>query len=86
MEQAMATAHAAGRKVAFTLSDIACIKPHRAEMMAMLEAGAIDLLFANENEIMELADTRDRESAVAAIQARVPLVVVTCGSEGAMAV
>ena len=86
MEQAMATAHAAGRKVAFTLSDIACIRPHRAEMMAMLEAGAIDLLFANENEIMELADTRDRESAVAAIRDRVPLLVVTCGSEGAMAV
>ena len=86
MEEAMATAHAAGRKVAFTLSDIACIKPHRAEMMAMLEAGAIDLLFANENEIMELAGTGDRASAVAAIQDRVPLVVVTCGSEGAMAV
>jgi sugar/nucleoside kinase (ribokinase family) len=86
MDQAMATAHQAGRKVAFTLSDIACIKPHRAEMIAMLEAGAIDLLFANENEIMALADTTDRASAIAAIQDKVPLVVVTCGSEGAMAV
>jgi sugar/nucleoside kinase (ribokinase family) len=86
MEQAMAIAHAAGRKVAFTLSDIACIKPHRAEMMAMLEAGAIDLLFANENEIMELADLPDRDAAVAALQDKVPLIVVTCGSEGAMAV
>ena len=86
MEQAMRIAHAARRKVAFTLSDIACIKPHRAEMMAMLEGGAIDLLFANENEIMELADEATREAAVAAIQARVPLVVVTCGGEGAMAV
>ncbi len=86
MDQAMATAHAAGRKVAFTLSDIACIRPHRAEMMAMLEAGAIDLLFANENEIMALADTGDRASAVAAIQDKVPLIVVTCGSEGAMAI
>ena len=56
-------AHEAGRKVAFTLSDIACIKPHRAEMMAMLEAGAIDLLFANENEIMQLADAGDRDDA-----------------------
>src|SRR3954470_4235399 len=56
MEQAMAIAHQAGRKGAFTLSDIACIKPHRAEMMKMLEAGAVDLLFANENEICELAD------------------------------
>jgi sugar/nucleoside kinase (ribokinase family) len=86
MEQAMAIAHESGRKVAFTLSDIACIKPHRAEMMAMLEAGAIDLLFANENEIMELADLPDRDAAVAALRDKVPLIVVTCGSEGAMAV
>ena len=86
MEEAMRSAHQAGRKVAFTLSDIACIKPHRAEMLAMLEAGAIDLLFANENEIRELAGTDDRESAVRALQDHVPLIVVTCGSEGAMAV
>ncbi len=56
--EAMRIAHEAGRKVAFTLSDIACIAPHRAEMMAMIDAGAIDLLFANEDEIRELADLR----------------------------
>jgi sugar/nucleoside kinase (ribokinase family) len=86
MEQAMAIAHQAGRKVAFTLSDIACIKPHRAEMLAMLDGGAIDLLFANENEICELGGTGDRDTAIAEIAARVPLVVVTCGADGAMAV
>jgi sugar/nucleoside kinase (ribokinase family) len=86
MEQAMAIAHQAGRKVAFTLSDIACIAPHRREMMAMLEAGAIDLLFANENEIRELANLPDRDAAIAALQDKVPLIVVTCGSDGAMAV
>jgi sugar/nucleoside kinase (ribokinase family) len=86
MEQAMAIAHQAGRKVAFTLSDIACIKPHRAEMLAMLEAGAIDLLFANENEICELADEPDRDAAIARLQGKVPLIVVTCGAEGALAI
>jgi len=86
MEQAMAIAHEAGRKVAFTLSDIACIAPHRAEMTAMLDAGAIDLLFANENEIRALASLDDRDAAIAALQDKVPLIVVTCGSEGAMAV
>jgi len=86
MDEAMRIAHEAGRKVAFTLSDIACIKPHRTEMMAMLESGAIDLLFANENEIKELAGTDDRETAIAAIQDKVPLLVVTCGADGAMAV
>jgi sugar/nucleoside kinase (ribokinase family) len=82
----MAIAHQAGRKVAFTLSDIACIKPHRPEMMAMLDAGAIDLLFANENEIRELADEADRNAAIAALEAKVKLLVVTCGAEGALAV
>jgi sugar/nucleoside kinase (ribokinase family) len=86
MEEAMRIAHEAGRKVAFTLSDIACIAPHRAEMMAMIDAGAIDLLFANENEICELADLADRGSAVAAIQGKVPLLVVTCGADGALAI
>jgi sugar/nucleoside kinase (ribokinase family) len=86
MEEAMRIAHQAGRKVAFTLSDIACIAPHRAEMMAMIDAGAIDLLFANENEIVELADLRDRDSAIAAIQNKVALLVVTCGADGAVAV
>jgi sugar/nucleoside kinase (ribokinase family) len=86
MEQAMAIAHGAGRKVAFTLSDIACIAPHRDEMMGMLEAGAIDLLFANENEICELAALPDRGQAVAALRGKVPLLVVTCGANGALAV
>jgi sugar/nucleoside kinase (ribokinase family) len=86
MEEAMAIAHAAGRKVAFTLSDIACIAPHRAEMMKMLDEGAIDLLFANEAEIRELASEPDLDAALAAIRDKVPLVVVTCGSEGALAV
>jgi sugar/nucleoside kinase (ribokinase family) len=86
MEQAMSIAHQAGRKVAFTLSDIACIAPHRAEMMAMFEAGAIDLLFANENEICELAALSDRDAAIEAIRDKVPLIVVTCGSDGALAV
>ena len=86
MEQAMAIAHEAGRKVAFTLSDIACIAPHRAEMVAMLDAGAIDLLFANENEICELAGLADRDASIAAIQDKIPLLVVTCGAEGALAV
>ena len=86
MDEAMAIAHAAGRKVAFTLSDIACIAPHRGEMMAMIGDGAVDLLFANENEICELAATPDRDEAVAALAGKVPLLVVTCGAEGALAV
>ncbi|HET9426978.1 MAG TPA: adenosine kinase [Allosphingosinicella sp.] len=86
MSQAMEIAREAGRKVAFTLSDIACIAPHRAEMMKMLEAGAIDLLFANEAEIRALADVDDRDEAIVRLRDLVPLIVVTCGAQGALAV
>ncbi|HEX6217871.1 MAG TPA: adenosine kinase [Sphingomicrobium sp.] len=86
MDEAMRIAHDAGRKVAFTLSDIACIAPHRPEIMAMLESGAIDMLFANEAEIRSLAELDDRDAAIAAICGKVPLLVVTCGAEGAMAI
>jgi len=86
MAEAMAIAHEAGRKVAFTLSDIACIAPHRVEMMAMMESGAIDLLFANEAEIRALANLGDTESAIAALKDLIPLIVVTCGEAGALAV
>lgn len=85
MNEAMAIARSAGRKVAFTLSDIACILPHREEMMAMLGSGVIDLLFANEAEIVALAARPDLESALAVLRDKVPLIVVTCGAEGALA-
>jgi sugar/nucleoside kinase (ribokinase family) len=86
MYEAMSIARSAGRKVAFTLSDIACIAPHRAEILAMLKDGAIDLLFANEAEITALADVLNRDSAVAALKDLVPMIIVTCGEAGAMAI
>jgi len=85
MREAMRIAHDAGRRVAFTLSDIACIAPHRREIVEMLESGAIDLLFANEAEIASLAEAGDRDAAIAAIENKVRALVVTCGAEGALA-
>ncbi|HYJ29535.1 MAG TPA: adenosine kinase [Allosphingosinicella sp.] len=85
MREAMRIAHDAGRRVAFTLSDIACIVPHRREIVEMLESGAIDLLFANEAEIASLAEAGDRDAAIAAIENKVRALVVTCGAEGALA-
>jgi sugar/nucleoside kinase (ribokinase family) len=86
MREAMAIARRAGRGIAFTLSDVACIVPHRADFLDLIGEGAIDLLFANEAEIVALTGETDRESAVAAIADRLPLLVVTCGAQGALAV
>ena len=86
MEAAIAAAHAAGRKVAFTLSDSFCISRHRADFLRLIEDGRIDILFANEAEIAELAGEADFDSAVAAIAPGVATLVVTRSEHGAIAV
>ena len=86
MGHAIRVAHEAGRKVAFTLSDIVCIAKRRDSFLDLIERGAIDMLFANEAEIMALSGERDFDSAVAAFQSNIPLLVVTCSERGAIAV
>ena len=86
MREALRIAHEAGRKVALTLSDIACIGPHRDDFLALIDGGGLDLLFANEAEIKALAEADSREQAIAALEDKVPLLVVTCGADGAIAV
>jgi sugar/nucleoside kinase (ribokinase family) len=86
MERAIEIAHEAGRKVAFTLSDIACIARRRDSFLALIERGAIDLLFANENEVRALAGEDDFDRAIDALKDKVPLLVCTCSEKGALAV
>ena len=86
MAEAIAIAKAAGRKVAFTLSDVFVILGHRADFRAMMARGEIDILFANEGEITCLMETPDFGAAVAAAAKEVPTLVVTRGEQGAIAV
>lgn len=86
MERAIDIARGAGRKVAFTLSDSFCIARHRDGFNALIDSGRIDILFANEDEILGLTAAEDFEAAVAAAAARVPLLVVTRSEKGALAV
>lgn len=86
MRRAIDLARAGGGKVAFTLSDAFCIERHRGDFRALIDDGLIDILFANETEIRTLNETEDFDAAVAATAARVPLLVVTRGEHGAIAV
>ena len=86
MEAAMAAAHAAGRKVAFTLSDTFCIDRHREGFWQLLRDGKIDILFANEAEAKAMAGTDDFEIAVASLAKAAPVLVVTRSEEGAIAI
>jgi sugar/nucleoside kinase (ribokinase family) len=86
MEGAIALARAAGRRVAFTLSDTFVVAAHGDEFRAMLANGTIDILFANETELFELAGTDDLDAALAKVAPQLPLLVVTRGEHGALAV
>lgn len=86
MDKAIDIAHAAGRRVAFTLSDGFCVDRHRDGFQELLDKGRIDILFANEDEIKSLNETQDFEAAVAATAAKTPILVVTRSEKGAIAV
>ena len=86
MRAAIEVARKAGRKVAFTLSDVFCISRHGDDFRQLIADGLIDILFANEGELAALAGTEDFDAGVAAIAAQVPTLVVTRGAAGACAV
>ena len=85
MKRAIAIARGAGRKVALTLSDVFVVDGHRDEFFALIDAGQVDLLFANDNEVRAMMQTDDITSAVAGLAARVPTLVCTHGPAGAEA-
>jgi sugar/nucleoside kinase (ribokinase family) len=86
MRKAIATARAAGRKVAFTLSDGFVIDRHGDDFRALIDDGLIDILFANHLELAALTGKPDFHDGIAALKDKVPTLVVTRSAEGALAV
>lgn len=76
-------AKAAGRKVSVTLSDIFCVERHRESFRHLVEHH-IDILFANELEIIALYQTHDFETALAAAREVCPIVAVTRSEKGSV--
>jgi sugar/nucleoside kinase (ribokinase family) len=85
MYKAMDAAHAAGTKVAFTLSDSFVVDRHRGDLMRLLDEGRIDILFANEAELLQLAGAGDFDAAVELVSSKAPTVVATRSEHGAVA-
>lgn len=76
-------ARSAGRKVSLTLSDLFCVERHR-DSFKHLVAGHIDVLFANESEILSLYETSDLETALTTAQRDCPIVAVTRSAAGSV--
>ncbi|NBC37003.1 adenosine kinase [Novosphingobium sp. FSY-8] len=86
MRRAIDAARNAGRKVAFTLSDGFVIARHGDDFRALIDAGQIDILFANEHELAALTGQDDFDAGLAQVAAKVPTVVVTRSEKGAHAI
>jgi sugar/nucleoside kinase (ribokinase family) len=76
-------ARAAGRKVALTLSDKFCVDRHR-DSFRHLVAGHVDILFANEAEILSLYEHSDLGGAVESARAACSVVAVTRSAIGSL--
>ncbi len=78
-------AHAAGRKVALTLSDSFCVDRHR-ESFRQLIRSQIDILFANEAELLSLYETEDFDTAIDMLRADNALAAVTRSEKGSVVI
>jgi sugar/nucleoside kinase (ribokinase family) len=79
MEHASRVARQAGRKVALTPSDIACVQRCGDHFRAMIDQNLIDMLFLNDAELAAFGVTPSEMAR------RVELLVVTHGADGATA-
>jgi sugar/nucleoside kinase (ribokinase family) len=81
--KAAAAAHAAGRQVALSLSDSFCVERHREEFRRLIEEH-VDIVFANEDEVLSLYQTDDFEEAADALQGNCDVAAVTRGASGSV--
>jgi sugar/nucleoside kinase (ribokinase family) len=83
--RAAAAAHKAGRKVSLTLSDAFCVDRHRADFKRLVK-DHVDVLFANEAEILSLYETTNFDEAVAQVRGDCDVAALTRSEKGAVIV
>jgi fructokinase len=83
--KAAKAAHAAGRRVALTLSDPFCVDRHRAAFRELV-ADEVDILFANEAEICSLYQRNEFEAAAAHTRQDVALACLTRSEQGSLVI
>lgn len=84
-EAAMAIGRATGASIALSLSDSFCVERHQEAFMAAVEDG-VDIVFADEDEIMALYKVDSLDAVLAAIEGSAPLFVITCSANGSLVV
>jgi fructokinase len=76
-------AHAAGRRIAISLSDFLCVERNLDAFRAMVRDHT-DIVFANEMELAALTGLDDFEAGAEAIRSQVEIAVLTRGEHGSV--
>jgi sugar/nucleoside kinase (ribokinase family) len=85
IRKAAAAAHRAGRRVALTLSDLFCVERHRDEFLTLIE-GEIDVLFANEQELLSLYEVDSFDEGLQHVRGHCEVAALTRGPKGSVVV
>lgn len=78
-------AHAGGRQVALSLSDPFCVDRHRDEFLDLVNEH-IDILFANEEEILSLYQVEEFDQALQKVRGHCQVAALTRGDKGSVVV
>lgn len=83
--KAVEIAHGAGRKVALTLSDAFCVDRYRDEFRELV-SGGVDIVFANETELLSLYEVGDFDEGLQAIRGHCEIAALTRSEKGSVIV
>ena len=78
-------AHKAGREVSLSLSDPFCVERHREEFKDLV-SNHVDILFANEDEIISLYQVESFDDALKALHGQCKIAALTRGDRGSVIV
>ncbi|MGN6550244.1 MAG: adenosine kinase [Pararhizobium sp.] len=79
-------AHEAGGEVSMTLSDPFCVGRYRDEFLELMRSGTVDIVFANESEILSLYETSDLESALKQAARDCRIAIITLSERGSIVI
>lgn len=78
-------AHDAGHRISLTLSDPFCVDRHRSDFVDLVE-NHVDILFANEDEIISLYEADTFEQAAKIVSGKCEIAVLTRSDKGSVIV
>ncbi len=78
-------AHAAGKKVALSLSDPFCVERHHDEFLELVK-NHVDIVFGNQEEIFSLYKTKDLNEAIYQIRQYSNIAAITRSEKGSLIV